>query len=686
MHGENLVQYLLKASGLSDDDIRTLSNSTADSVFAALAGAQDDKTVRGDHYGLLSSTASALKKRRAFYSCLPVSNENEEIHAILPSLEKFTCSPFRPLRIASTLAILHYIERILRSESPIQNDPSDNTKQGFAFCAAIASRIFYPRSRDTCPVIRHGVCEFIIKWCEINSEVLTSSVFNNRSGNIIDTLLHFVQDDDSDVRELAVSGLSKILQDESLPSRTVQKIANEASQVLLNSIISKAQELNELTETGNPPYIALLHAELNSLVQLVRKIVSRNPAILDHFESAGKNHFDLLFQLTFDPNLPSHIRAGIAQIVSSHVLGADIMSRSFRDTKRAIEMLIAFIYQYTPFVGIEQEVDYRAVFESFVSHVDSLGVSDYISESVEQLASGQHPLKKVRLLVQLVETCADLVKKNNYRNASINMESMFSILNQFEESNRSVVYYLNAICLILETIDCKKLMSGNVIVEAIDRIQPIVDPSNNRSYQQVYLGYRIWSLLAEVNDDAAIQLKDWAIRVDQHLTVETLKNVHALESSTLRDLADLSAMEKLLDFVETGDIPSIAIMCCALDLVILQIVKKQSTEHIFRLDTLRNRVKGILQSFSDEALRSDARDQSAQVIQFFCQYRLLLLGERTVPQKFTREKGNICVNSNLINSIGLRLNEYIIAELLENETVDPKVVELQSFLVAEARE
>jgi hypothetical protein len=686
MHAD-VVQQILKASGLPDEVIRTISNGTPETVQNGLESTDLEKSVRGDHFGLLSSSSTSLKKRRAFYSCLPFSDDYIDLHQMLPWLERLTTVHYRPLRIAATLAVLHFVERILRSDSPNLNDPSETTKLGFAFCGSVASRMLYPRTRDTCPVIRHGVCDAILKWCDINPEVLTSSVFNNRSGNMIETLGHFIQDEDSDVRELVVSGLSSLVQNETIASRTVQRITNEICQLLLNSILSKAEELNELTETGNPPYIALLHAELNSSIQLVRKIVSRTPSILDVFESAGKNNFDLLFQLSFDPNLPTHIRTSIAQIVSSHILGADIKSRSFRDTRRAIEMLIAFIYQYTPFVGIETEVDYRSVFDAFCSATDSSGLADYINESVEQLVSGEHALKKVRLLVQLVETCAEIVKKNNYKNCPINIVGMFGVLNQFEESSRSIVYFLNAIVLISQTVDVQKLMSAGEIVEAVQEIVPLVDPSNNRPYQQVYLGYSIWSQLATINDDAAIRMKDWASRVDQHLTVETLKNVHALESSTMRDLADLGAMEKLLDYVETGDVPSIAIMCCAIDLVVIQILKKNSAiDEMFRLDRLRKRVQSILQSLSNDAAQSDARDQSARVIQFFCQYRLVLLGEVRVAPKLAREKGNICINSKIVKTIGLRLNEYIIADLLENETVDMKFVELQHSISAEVRE
>ena len=694
MHAENLAEYILKASGLPDTQIANITQGSHSSLQDSVSRLQLDTTARGDHYGLLSISATSLKQRRAFYSCLPFSGDYQNLQLFIPWLDAFASCQYRPLRIAGTLASLYLVERILRTEISNQDDPSDETKRGLSFCGTVTLRILYPRTRDTCAVIRHGVCDAILKWCEINPEVLSSSLFNNRSGNIIGVLSQFILDDDCDIRALVVTGLQKLYQNENVPSRTVSKIINETSQIILNSIISKAQELHELIETGNPPYIALLHSEIQSSAYLIRDMVSRSPTILDHFESAGKDNFDLLFQLTFDPTIPVHIRTCIAHIVSSHVLGADVISRSFRDTKRAVEMLIAFIYQFTPFVGSEHQIDYRSVFESFCSEMDSSTLSEFVNEGVGQVTLGQHPLQKIWLYVQLIETCCSIVKRNNFRNScSINVSGMFSLLHLFvndttsgNDTNSSLIYMLNAISLIIQTIEPNKLMSAQEVAEATSALAHIVDPQTDRPYQQLYLAYTVWSQLAESNEDVMIRLGDWGSSIDRHLTVETLKNVHALESSTPRDLADLPAMEKLLDFVEKGDIPSIAAMCCAIDIVVIQLLKKNSSDQLFRLDALRTRLRGLLANLSCQAAESDARDQSARVIRFFCQYRMVLLGELTVAPKLTREKGNIIVNSNKASSIGLKLNEYIISELIEKERVDIKLIELQDAICSEVRE
>lgn len=688
MHAENVLEYVSKAAGLDERVVSLMLRSPGE--LSRLLGSLDaNQPVRSDHYGLLSISSTSLKKRRAFFSCAPYPSDFRSLLPMFDCLDPLVNCHLRPLRITSTLLLLDYVERILRSETPNQSDPSEDTKLGFAFCGAVASSVLFLRSRDTCSVLRHAVCDYMLRWCEVNLEVLSSSVFNNRNGNIIDTLSHFIQDEDYDVRSLAIAGLKRIVDNPETPSRTAQKIIGQTCQVSLNSIISKCQELNELVETGNPPYIALVHSEIHSLAHFVRSMVTRIPSILDQFESAGKNNFDLIFQLIFDPLLPLNFRTCVAHIISSNVLGADIMSRSFQGIKRGIEMLVAFVYQYTPFEGLEK--DYRSVFEAFFAELDPSCIADYVNECVEQLDSKQQqpPLDKVRVLVQMIEACASIIRKNNWRNCQVNLGKNFHLLSHFDDtcsSDSSIVYFMNSISLFLEVVEVKKVLSVEEQIFAIDVLAKMSDPSKDRPYQQLYLIYKVWAQMAESSDDAAIRLKQWAGSIDAHLTVGTIKNVHALESATQRDLADMSAMEKLLDFVEQGDLPSIATMCCALDLVIIQILKKPGTEQIFRLDGLRTRVKSILESLATEASDSDSRDQSARVIRFFCQYRLTLLNEIDVPPKLSREKGNVVLKSSVVNTLGLRLNEYIISELIENEIVDIKLFEMQNSLCAEARE
>jgi hypothetical protein len=252
----------------------------------------------------------------------------------------------------------------------------------------------------------------------------------------------------------------------------------------------------------------------------------------------------------------------------------------------------------------------------------------------------------------------------------------------------SVDYVLNGIAILLEATSCD--VADDVAQITVDELKKLVDPSaDDRSYQTLYLTYKVWSLLADKSVLAANELASWGTAIDQNITTETLKNVHAVESSTCRrDVADFNAMEKLLDFVETGDnIPSMGALCCAIDLVVLQVLKKPTSIHqSTSLDNLRLRVQSLLGSLRDEAVKSDSRDKSAKVIKFFCEYRMSLLGLRIIPDKLKKEKGNIAVSSKLVNTSGMKLNEHIIAELLEFGSVDPKLIELQNSKGAEARE
>jgi hypothetical protein len=143
-------------------------------------------------------------------------------------------------------------------------------------------------------------------------------------------------------------------------------------------------------------------------------------------------------------------------------------------------------------------------------------------------------------------------------------------------------------------------------------------------------------------------------------------------------------MDKLLDCIDSGEMPSMSSLCCAIDLIILQVIKEPPVSD--RTDSLKLRVQSLLESLHEQAVQSDPRDKSAKVIKFFCEYRMPLLGLHAIPEKLKKEKGNVALSSKLTKVNGMTLNEYIIAELFDNESVDTKLIELQTSVSRVTRE
>jgi len=345
----------------------------------------------------------------------------------------------------------------------------------------------------------------------------------------------------------------------------------------------------------------------------------------------------------------------------------------------AVGMLNEFINQYSPF----EEGQYTHVFESFIDGFSPIKISSILDACILGIQDSERPL----ILAQLIESIGRVVREKSYRGISLN-RNFFQLLPILKTCSRSLIHVLSGIAEMLETTAHNMLTDEDIQV-VVPELQALVDQvtvTSKTPYQQLYLVYRIWSLLASRNAWAHEALTAWGSELNTHLTPETLKNVHALESVVEREIADFTAMQKLLEYVHEAQ--SMESLFCALDVVVLQVLKKPATvEQSFKLDELKAKVVEVLKFLLDEANKSDKRDKSAKAIKFFCEYRMSLLGLNEIPDKLKREKGNIELGSkNLVGISGLKLNEYIIAELLDNGTVDAKLQELQSHIFCPTRE
>jgi len=293
MPAPELCRSILQAGCVPAAVVNQILQAPISAVSVLLQSISGDDNVREDHNGILSYAPASLRKRRGFLSTIHIPENYAELNELFDLFEVLSSSHFRPVRASATLAAVHLVESLLQKETVNQAEtPTDDTKLALTFCGKVTSSITYNRSRDTFTPIRQAVCDHMFKIAQLNSEILTSSIFNGKFGNYISTFSSFLVDDEFDIRVLAIEKLDSLVSPQSanIPSKMAQKISADIFQYLLPSALRISREISELSETGNPPYIARLAAELESLVRLAQKIINRFPTQIDKLED--KNIFD----------------------------------------------------------------------------------------------------------------------------------------------------------------------------------------------------------------------------------------------------------------------------------------------------------------------------------------------------------------------------------------------------------
>ena len=647
------VSGILKAAGVPAETCSKLLQLTPEQAYTSLQAVNLQQGPGGDTYGLLSGSVTSVKKRRPFLNGLPLVRVGSDLEEVLKWCKSLSQSRLRPLRSAVTIASLALVEQLL-SLNKHANSVTPESKQAFIFCGKVCAHIALVRARDTCAVIRQMVGESICRWALVNPEILNSSVFS-RNGDLLACLSNLIIDDETEIRAAVIKGLCAAV------TKHVSfkfKFDQEFVEVILTGLNVRCEEIHE--GIANASSIEYLVSEVTAHAELVAILVSNQPSLIDSFEQANKNSFDLLYQLTWDKLIPLDARRVIAGVVSSNVLGSDILKPEFSNHSRGLEMVFAFIDQYSPWED-QRDVNHQSVFESFFAGCDPHTLTAYLETAIKQLRDDGTGDK----LPQLIEMLAEIVSRNSYTNLKFDggIHKLLTHLNN--------AHILNALVIFVESdgIDLRSAWpSDETIVTAITSV---VDPRTPHSYRHVYLAYRLWSLLGNHSSYLSEQLVLWGRSLDQHLTVSTLPNIHAIESAVQRPLADLAAMEQLVDFITKGEIPSVSLLACAIDLVVIQGLKPVTDPRDSELvGSLNAKLATALERLAKEAAKDQGED--AQLIEWFCRYRLKVLTDPADTVK--KERGHVVFEANEPWQ-SMTPNNYLISQIIDKEKLDRNLVQ-----------
>ena len=418
-----------------------------------------------DVFGLLSTSISCARKRRNFLSSLPVVNNTFDLNLLWSWIKVLSVSRYRLLRSAIVLGSLNCVDQLL-GQAPRQNDISSKTV--YSFCGHVARQVVLVRSKDTFPVIRQLVAEFLIRRC-LASDVafFTSSVFG-KTGEIVSIVYNLLCDEDMAVCRVVLDGLV------ALPSALLPIVLSSEHHLLVNNLLLiKCTELFELLENGNPPYLDLLRGEIVSLCKI---IVSPNEQI---------------FQLLFDKFLPLEARISLAKLVAQFVLSSDITQAEFTNYPIGIAMITEFVQQYK----LADSEDGMTVFESFFAcmHKDQLAGYGAVSSGV---------------VLHALSTVADDVCIDDF-------PSLFRQLGDDTHTISAILTFLKISPTLVDMDVCIDFLCEYLL--------------RCKLYAGVYLGYQVWDRLARLNFRVKERLNGWGAQIRSDWTTN-LVQIHAMES------------------------------------------------------------------------------------------------------------------------------------------------------------
>lgn len=635
------VKAIIIAAGISEGVGNDIAESDVDNSVQLVQSIDLKDPDGADVFGLISGNITAHRKRRGFVSSLPLLRFATDLDEALRWVKCLSHSRLRPLRSAVTLAGMALVEQVLKSIQASKQTSDGDTKHQLVICGKLCAALALVRCRDTCSVIRQIVAEYVCRWAVVNPEVLTSSVFG-KSGTLQIALSNLLIDDEAEVRREAIAGLTGVI---TKHMHYKFKLNLEFNQVVVQSFLSRCEDVREDPSDFD--------SEVNGHALLIEALLTNNPGLIDVFEKAGLTLFDSVHQVLWDQQVPVTIRSAIARIVSTNVLGTDILHPQFLHNSRGVEMLIAFAKQYDPWNSVDNQVP---VFESFASQFDPATLSSYLA-ACTSVMSGIEILQ----VVQLVEAIAIVADRNSY---VLKIDDMQSLMEKLPSDN---LHAINALRLLATAVDSDSLPRDDLLLGFLGKA--VASPV----YTHMYLGYRAWAALAERRPKISQDLVAWGSQLDAHLTFETLTSIHALESAVHRPLADLAAMNQLVDFIDQGHIPSMSLLACAIEIVFIQILKPGLDVRTQELvNELKHKLVRLLERISAETAKDKSAD--AQMIRSFSTYRLSLLNSDDSQPAKGKDKSTV----ELVPSVlwyGMSANDYVVSSLIEKERIDETFVQ-----------
>ena len=635
------VKAIIIAAGIPDGVSSAMVESDVGIAEQLLQSIDLKDPAGADVFGLISGNITAHRKRRGFVSSLPLPRFATDLDDALRWVKCLSQSRLRPLRSAVTLAGMALVEQVLKSIQASKQTSDRDTKHLIVICGKLCAVLALVRCRDTCSVIRQIVAEYVFRWAMVNPEVFTSSIFG-KSGTLQNALTNLLVDDETEVRYAAIAGLREVI---TKHMHYKFKLNLEFNQVVVQSFLSRCEDVRD--------YPADFESEVHEHALLIEALLTNNTGLIDVFEKAGLSLFDSVYQVLWDQQVPVAIRSTIARIVSTNVLGTDILNPQFVHHSRGVEMLIAFAKQYDPWNSVDNQVP---VFESFVSQFDPATLSSYLAACTSVVS-----VIEILQVVQLIEAIAIVADRNSY---VLKIDCMQSLIEKLPSES---LHAINALRLLAISVDSDSLPRDELLLGFLRKAVA------STVYTHMYLGYRAWAALAERRPKISQELVAWGSQLDAHLTFGTLTSIHALESAVHRPLPDLAAMNKLVDFIDQGHIPSMTLLVSAIDIVFIQILKPGLDLRTLELvNGLKHKLVRLLERLSAETKKDKTAE--AQLIRSFSKYRLNLLYLDDPQPPRGKDKSTV----ELVPSVrwyGMSANDYVVSSLIEKERIDETFVQ-----------
>ena len=557
---ESWLSTILEASGVPLSIVAEITARGSSSLEAVLGNLDQNGPCGSDPSGFLSVSGISNRRRKVYTNTLPRINVDGDHDRLLSWLKAFTSSRYRPLRSAATIASMHLVEDLLKRL--VVNDVSPNeSKQILVFCGKVSSHICLVRSRDTFPVIRQIVAEYICRWCEVRREVLTSSVFS-RGGALLECVGDLVIDDEPEVRKEMLRGLTDVFS-RSKPSM----IPHDFVRLVVRSFLVRCNDYRAQQATG---------FELRSHAELLLTLAAVSTEALD-----SVNEFENVYQTLWDRRIPVVARCVVSKLVSRHVFGKDIFADNFCDFKRGGEMILAFIDQFRPDID-----DSYPVIESFLFELDQASLQGYLCSTRDG---------------KFLYAISAIAIQNGYFGLTIDDPLLIAAA----EGD------VNVLSSLINFIKVGAILSSSVI-ETIRLLIPKIVKAESSSYLERYLGFKLWSALSQLD----IQLGQSLELLDIETTSPNdLLTLHALESVVKRPPIDETGIDRLFDFIEHGQVNSVSTLVCAIDLLFIQTLK-----HGQYSDLVTEKLLQMMRRIREETRKDSGKD--SVVIDFYCRYKL----------------------------------------------------------------
>jgi len=609
---QSWVHQILRASSVATEAVHRIIADDGAALDAICQAPQATEILSTDVNGMLQMSAASSKRRTMVANSLPRLTDANQFEPALVWIKKLTLTRYRPLRTVSTLAALHLVELLLKRIA-LEDVSSAESKQILTFCGKISTHVCLVRCRDTFPVIRQIVAEYIGRWCLVKPEVFTSSVFG-RNGALCHCVGDLLIDDEPDVRQEMIDRMTDIVAIVSLPADLIK--------LVLKAFLVRAGDFRDSTVRDSE---LVAHAELIS-----KLVVKDSGKPLDTFTELEQVH-----QTLWDRMLPVQVRSVFARIVAKYVFSQDIYEREFMEWETGIDMILAFCDQYRPETQSDSIDDFPA-FQAFIEGRDQSAVQGYLSCIPQKLAS--------QSMGKFAEALAEHATESGFYGLSLSEELVKAAL-----VNTGI---LNAV---LKLVKLGTVLSNNT-VKQLKEIPAGICSNTDSNYIAKYLAFRLWGFLASQELEVQTALEKFASELEsQILTPGVLQTLHALESAVKRPSLESCVLDRLFDFVLHGDISSVSDIVCALDLVFVQIAKTWG-EPSSSLDRLRDTLLKIRKETQNDT-GSDANS-----LDLYCRYRLGSLdGELAQkPKKLTLD---IEMAQNVPE--GISASTFILANLIE---------------------